>query len=71
MRPRKRLLDTKQVAEFLDKPMSTLANWRWNKAYNLPYIRVGRSIRYAEEDLIAFLESRKVVGDAEGVADLH
>jgi helix-turn-helix protein len=55
-----KLHDTKSAAKFIQKPPGTLVNWRWSGRYRLPFIRVGRSIRYLEEDLIAFLESGRV-----------
>ncbi len=56
---RQRLLDPKQTSETLAKPVRTLANWR-SKRYGPPFIRVGGSIRYREEDVLAFLESGRV-----------
>jgi len=39
--------------------VGTLAVWRCTKRYDLPYIKVGHTIKYDMDDLIAFLESRK------------
>jgi predicted site-specific integrase-resolvase len=47
-------------AEFLGVKEQTLATWRCNGRYPLPFIRVGRRIRYRISDLEAFLESRTV-----------
>jgi len=54
---RHRLLDQKQAAELLRKSPGTLKNWRSNKRYQIPYLRIGRSIRYREEDVLAFMEA--------------
>ena len=56
----KRLLDTKEAAEFLGTAAQTLVIWRCTKRYPLPYVKVGGAVRYFEDDLIAFLESRRV-----------
>ncbi|HEX3319438.1 MAG TPA: helix-turn-helix domain-containing protein [Terriglobales bacterium] len=56
---RKKLLDPKEASEFIRKPQGTMANWR-GMGIGPAYIRCGRSIRYAEDDLIAFLEANRV-----------
>jgi hypothetical protein len=56
----KKYLDTIQAAAFLGKRPATLVIWRCTKRYPLAYLKIGGSVRYDEEDLIAFLESRKV-----------
>ena len=53
-------LGTKDAAQFLGLKEQTLAIWRSAKRYDLPYIRVGRSIRYRISDLERFLERRTV-----------
>jgi excisionase family DNA binding protein len=60
---RHRQLDEKQTAELVTKSKGTLRNWRSNGRYPLPFIRVGRSIRYREEDVLAFLEAGRVDPD--------
>jgi len=54
------LLTEDQAAEYLSLAPSTLAVWRSTGRYSLPFIRVGRLIRYRREDLDAFLERRRV-----------
>jgi len=54
------LLDDKQAAAFLTLKPQTLAIWRCTKRYDLPYIRVGRLIRYRRADLENFLANRTV-----------
>jgi predicted DNA-binding transcriptional regulator AlpA len=54
------LLDNREAAEFLGVSPTTLITWRCVKRYDLPYIRVGRKIFYCVEDLLRWLESRKV-----------
>jgi len=56
------LLDPNRAAEFLGVSRETLAVWRCTKRYPLPYIKVGRLVKYREADLAAFLESRRVSG---------
>lgn len=56
-------LDTKDAAEFLGVTVPTLNVWRCTGRYSLPFIRVGRKIRYRLSDLEKFLESR-TVGEA-------
>lgn len=56
--PPKKLLTPQQVADWLDVKIETLANWRHNKRYNLPYVRIGRKIKYLEDAVAAFIEAR-------------
>lgn len=52
-----KLLTRKEAAEFLGLSEGTLAVWKTTKRYPLPVIKVGRSVRYREADLIKFLDS--------------
>ncbi len=52
------LLDEKAAAQFLDNSPGTLSVWRSTGRYNLPFIKVGRNVRYRRSDLIAWLEKR-------------
>lgn len=54
------LLDNSEAAEFLGVSPTTLTTWRSTKRYDLPYVKVGGSVRYDEADLVGFIESRKV-----------
>lgn len=49
-----------EAAAYLGVEPSTLAIWRCTKRYPLPYIKVGRLVRYRKTDLDAFLRSRTV-----------
>ena len=55
-----KLLDNAQAAEFLGVSPTTLTTWRCTQRYDLPYVKVGGLVRYAETDLCEFIESRKV-----------
>ncbi len=52
------LLDEKAAAQFLDNSPGTLSVWRSTGRYNLPFIKVGRNVRYRRADLVAWLEKR-------------
>ena len=54
------LLDTESAATYLGVKDSTLENWRSTKRYLLPYIKVGRKVKYRKADLDAWLASRTV-----------
>lgn len=55
-----KLLTTDQAAEFLGVAAGTLAVWRCLARYRLPFVKIGRSVRYDEADLVAWMESRRV-----------
>jgi len=60
-----RYLNEKEVSEITGIALQTLRNNRMlNKGF--PYVRVGRSIRYSLEDVIAYMESRKVKPENNG-----
>jgi excisionase family DNA binding protein len=61
------LLTTDEAAEFLGVTAGTLAVWRCVARYPLPYIKIGKNVRYDESDLLRWMESRKV-HQAEAVA---
>ena len=48
-------LTDKQAAQILGVKTSTLAVWRSTGRYNLPYVKVGRLVRYRIRDLAAFI----------------
>ena len=64
------LLTRQQAAEFLGLRPQTLATWASAQRYALPYIKVGRSVRYRLRDLQDFLDRRTVgapAGDGKGL----
>ncbi len=52
------LLNEKQTAEFLSVAVGTLQVWRSTKRYNLPYLKIGRSVRYVKSKARKFRDSR-------------
>ena len=52
------LLDEQQAADTINVTPGTLSVWRSTGRYNLPFIKVGRKVRYRRVDLEAWLESR-------------
>ncbi len=59
------LLTRQQAAEFLGLKPQTLAVWATTGRYSLPFVRVGRSVRYRRSQLEQFLARRTVGADAE------
>jgi len=49
-----------EAAQVLDIKPGTLQVWRSTKRYPLPYLKVGRLVRYRQSDLDAFLNGRLV-----------
>jgi len=52
------LLDEKEAGLFLDTAPGTLSVWRCTGRYNLPFVKIGRKVRYRRTDLVAWLEKR-------------
>ena len=55
------LLTTIEAAKVLGLPPQTLVNWRCTGRYPLPFVRVGRLIRYQVTDLTDWIEKNRVV----------
>jgi hypothetical protein len=56
--PKLHLLDDIDAAAALDISPGTLSVWRSTGRYNLPFVKIGRTVRYRVGDLRAFIESR-------------
>jgi excisionase family DNA binding protein len=54
------LLKPEQVAEILGVTPETLQVWRSTRRYPLPYVKVGRCVRYRMSDVEAFLQQQTV-----------
>ena len=54
------LLTPDEVASRLGIKVQTLAAWRCTKRYPLSFVKVGRTVRYREPDVEAFLASGHV-----------
>lgn len=53
------LLTTEEVAYMLSLSPGTIHNWRY-RGVNLPFIKMGRVIRYRKEDVEEFIEDKKI-----------
>lgn len=53
-------LTPEQINKEFGISVKTLASWRCNNRYNLPYYKFGRKVVYKRLDVVEFLESRKV-----------
>lgn len=54
------LLSTPEAAEYLGTKPHTLEVWRCSGRHRIPYLRVGKLIRYRRSHLDAWLASRTV-----------
>lgn len=54
------LLTTLEAAELIDVEESTLRAWRCTKKEHIPFLKIGRNVRYLESDLLEWLESKRV-----------
>jgi excisionase family DNA binding protein len=63
--PTSDLLTAEEAAAYLGVRPQTLAVWRLNRRYPLPFIKVGSKVRYRRSDLERFLEERTIGASAE------
>lgn len=54
------LINNDQAAAYLGVTPRTLEVWRCTKRYKIPFIKVGRLVRYRQSSLDAFLSSRTI-----------
>ncbi len=52
-------LTERQVADLLSISVSTLQKQRFHST-GIPYIKLGRAVRYAMSDVVAYMESAKI-----------
>ena len=63
------LLDTEPAAAHLGIKPHTIEVWRVSGRYSLPFIKVGRRVKYRLADLERFLDARTVRAFDEAGAD--
>lgn len=59
------LIDEKTASEILNVAPGTLAVWRCTKRYRIPFIKVGRSVRYDRKALYAWIAQHTHNDDAQ------
>lgn len=59
-----RLMTRKQVAEFLGVQPQTIARWKWAGKDGPPSITLGRSVRYRQSEVEAWLWKRAGIDSA-------
>lgn len=52
-------IDEKKVAEIIGRALPTLRNDR-HLCRGVPYCKIGRSVRYSMQDVIDYMEARKI-----------
>ncbi len=55
---KEKLMTIEEVSEFLDIPVSTVRDYIWRKL--IPYVKVGRHIRFRHEEIQSWLEDCSV-----------
>lgn len=59
-----KLLTRPEAAKYLGIKPQTLSVWACTKRYPLPFVKVGRSVRYRVSDLEKFIQARTVCAEA-------
>lgn len=62
------LLTADQAADYLGVAPQTLSKWRCTGEQRIPFIRVGRRVKYRREALDAWLQSRTIEHTGEAPA---
>lgn len=63
------LLNCAEAAKILGVQQNTLAIWRSTGRYELPFVRVGRAVRYRIRDIATFLHNRTAAHTGQEVGD--
>ena len=61
----KQYVSEKEVAKMTGLAVQTLRNWR-HKCRGFPYLKIGRAIRYDPDDIVTFMQSKKIQPEGEG-----
>lgn len=56
---REGLLTVREAARYLAVSVSTLYGWVWQR--RIPFVKIGRALRFDSRDLAAFIEANKHV----------
>lgn len=59
MKEKVRFINDNEVSVITGLSVQTLRNWR-SQSKGIPYVKVGRSVRYSYQDVIAYMEERIV-----------
>lgn len=52
-------LNEKEVASIIGVQHKTLTTWRHTKRVDIPFVKIGRSVKYKVSDLRAFVEANR------------
>ena len=52
------LMTVREAADFLSISVSTLYGWAWQR--RIPFVKVGRALRFERRDLEKFIQSHRV-----------
>jgi len=55
-----RFINEYEVATITALSVQTLRNWR-NQGKGIPYVKAGRSVRYKYQDVITYMDARKIL----------
>ncbi len=55
------LMNRTEAAQYLGIKPQTLAVWATTKRYDLPYVKVGRLVKYSQNALDTFIQQQTVV----------
>ncbi len=58
------LLTPSEAAAYIGVTENTLSVWRCVGRYNIPFVKVGRLVKYRKSALDAFLDRRTIGGEA-------
>jgi excisionase family DNA binding protein len=59
----KALLTTLEAAAIIGCTPDTLTTWRCTRAVKVPYVKIGRLVRYRRSDIDAYLDGHTVGAD--------
>lgn len=57
------IVDTSEAAELICTPEKSLIKWRSTGEHNIPYIKIGRNVRYRTKDLRIWIEAHICGGE--------
>ena len=58
-----RIISPEECANLLGNSEATLASWRCTGRYGLPYLKIGRHVKYRLSEVMAWLDTRSRGGE--------
>lgn len=64
-----KLITPTEAANLLGVKEGTLSVWRSTGRYEIPYVKIGRKVKYRYSDLISYIQSRRYQHTGQSISE--